>query len=854
MPAITDKANLEFRDMEAPGSSVPNEPEKPGIRELFATIDIALASLGVNGAITVKKATLALLTADLAHAADVLAVVYDDPVAAQNGIYAKVGGSGSGSWSLTDIALPSSFATDLAYILAQIGPIEDARADAEASAADADADRIAAQAAASQATSASGAATTAAAQALAALAAAGGIDRYADTYAAALAAVGGWTNGDQVLIFVDETHQGRVALYTVTGGALVFKAEVTKAPNASVRVRAVSTIPADLTSPASLGGVTPANGDLFLLAGEAAPGANGVYLMAGGNLARSPDYDTAAEVPPGLIVAISEGDYAGRAFILNTPGPITLGSTALSFVLLGDTPSLPAAPLTRFVTIGDSITESADFPTTNWVEQMGAALGLTPDNLAEGGDELGDQAGFAMSQLPALGDLFTFGIGTNDVQPSSATNVQKRWLFAQGHLAVLMHLATPVAYPERIAATAMTTAAGTWTALGSQYEGTAAFTSNNGAVKRGTVFGSTVAVFVWLNDSLDGEFTVLIDDETFGPFPAQPTALSGGASVITADGETFFPAVMLFDGLAPKDHVVSVANTGAEGKIIVLGKIAGYDGSAVNGPPVLVGNLYDRGPTGWATGAAGVEERTAYANQIIEENVAICNRLGLERVRLWNWAGTINSLSMLKADELHPDQDGHDALFASGMRTLRQVLIPADEAETSLAGRANHVQMTGFQPKDGTLIIRSGERWTTSSVTALADSIMGERATTSPALSCESGDAFITNAAVFYQKSANGLVTVNASTGISSVASPSGTAYFRLYELRPGETLISTAAAVWVSGLEAASDTLVPVAKVVEIGGYAWAALNMLDAGALVGFAQHLKAASQISVTAQFFV
>lgn len=765
MTAITDTANSVYRDKESPGSSVPNEPEKVGIRELFAVIDIALASLGVNGAITVKKATRALLYADLAHIADTLAVVYNDATPAQNGIYAKVGGSGSGSWSLTALALPSSFSADLAAVLAQIGTVESAVATTAADAAAADADRIAAQAAASEATTASTAATTAAAQALAALAAAGGIDHYADTYAAANAAVGGWTNGDQVLIFVDETHQGRVTLYTVTGGALVFKAEVTKAPNASVRVRAVSTIPADLTSPATLGGVTPANGDVFLLAGEAAPGANGIYLMSGGNLARSPDYDTAAEVPPGLVVSVSEGDYAGRVFVLNTPGPVTLGSTALSFVLLPGRPSIAAPGLTSLITIGDSITESADFPTTNWVEQMGDALGLTPTNLAQGGDELGDQAPFAMRRLPAAGELYTFGVGTNDAQFSNAYDTSTRWLFAQSHLAVLMHLATPASYSERISAADMTTEAGTWTALGSDYEGTARFTSNNGAVKRGTVFGSSVAVFVWLNDSLDGEFTIQIDDETFGPFPALPSTLSGGGTVTTDDGESYRPAVMIFDGLAAKDHVVSVANTAVEGRFIVLGKIVGYDGTAIAGPTVLAPNLYDRGPLGWATGAAGAEERTAYLNQIIEENVAICGRLGLTRVRFWNWASTITSLSMLKADELHPDQDGHDALFATGMATVRQCLFSGAELAPNQAARAAFVELQGYQPKEQSLVIRQGERW----LTVLAADL-DLSAPTAAALTLNTGWTNFGGAypACGYRKSIDNQVT------LEGIADPSG--------------------------------------------------------------------------------
>lgn len=124
MTAIIDKANEEFRDKESPGAAAYHWPEKVGIRELFALIDIELGSLGVNGAITVKKATKALLDADLAHIADTLAVVYNDSTSANNGIYAKVGGSGSGSWVITALALPASFADDLAEVMAKLEAID----------------------------------------------------------------------------------------------------------------------------------------------------------------------------------------------------------------------------------------------------------------------------------------------------------------------------------------------------------------------------------------------------------------------------------------------------------------------------------------------------------------------------------------------------------------------------------------------------------------------------------------------------------------------------------------------------------------------------------------------------------
>jgi len=209
MTAITDKANLEYRDMASPGSTVPNDPDKLGIRQLFALIDIALASLGVNGAITVKKATRALLFADLAHIADTLGVVYNDATPAYNGIYSKVGGSGSGSWSLTALALPASFSADLAEVLAATEAVDAAVLAAEAA-------RDASQGFAED----SAAALDASEVALAGL----GIDQFFDTKAAANA--GTIANGELILVWADESQGGARTFYVKEAGVLVFKAQV----------------------------------------------------------------------------------------------------------------------------------------------------------------------------------------------------------------------------------------------------------------------------------------------------------------------------------------------------------------------------------------------------------------------------------------------------------------------------------------------------------------------------------------------------------------------------------------------------------------------------------------------------
>ncbi|OAI25967.1 hypothetical protein A1351_15555 [Methylosinus sp. R-45379] len=130
-------ANQVFRDYKTDGvpSSGPHEPRKPEIRAyenlLNAAIDMAL-----SGQVTafLPHETAAALNADLAHAADAYAVVFADSTGANNGVYKKIGASGSGSWSqissfvlgyVSPLALGSvSLVTDPSNIVVSItGPV-----------------------------------------------------------------------------------------------------------------------------------------------------------------------------------------------------------------------------------------------------------------------------------------------------------------------------------------------------------------------------------------------------------------------------------------------------------------------------------------------------------------------------------------------------------------------------------------------------------------------------------------------------------------------------------------------------------------------------------------------------------
>lgn len=80
------------------------------VRALGPTIEEAIAN--ALGNVSVAKSTKALLDADLAWAAGSTALVYADATAANNDLYVKSGGSGSGSWTNTGF-FTTAFTTKL---------------------------------------------------------------------------------------------------------------------------------------------------------------------------------------------------------------------------------------------------------------------------------------------------------------------------------------------------------------------------------------------------------------------------------------------------------------------------------------------------------------------------------------------------------------------------------------------------------------------------------------------------------------------------------------------------------------------------------------------------------------------
>jgi hypothetical protein len=104
-------------------------------------------------------------------------------------------------------------------------------------------------------------------------------------------------------------------------------------------VRAATTVNITLSGTQTVDGVALANGDRCLVKNQTTGSQNGIYNV-GTPWVRATDCDVSAEVTAGLAVAVEEGTANGPAggrnlFLLTTPNPIVLGSTALTFSGIG---------------------------------------------------------------------------------------------------------------------------------------------------------------------------------------------------------------------------------------------------------------------------------------------------------------------------------------------------------------------------------------------------------------------------------------------------------------------------------------------------------------------------------------
>lgn len=95
-------------------------------------------------------------------------------------------------------------------------------------------------------------------------------------------------------------------------------------------------------APSTLDGVALAVNDRVLVKDQSTGSQNGLYTVttvgtgANGTWARAGDADSSAEVRPGIIVPVDQGTVgADKLYMLTTNGPITLGTTSLTFAPYG---------------------------------------------------------------------------------------------------------------------------------------------------------------------------------------------------------------------------------------------------------------------------------------------------------------------------------------------------------------------------------------------------------------------------------------------------------------------------------------------------------------------------------------
>lgn len=101
-------------------------------------------------------------------------------------------------------------------------------------------------------------------------------------------------------------------------------------------VRVASTGNLTLSGTQTVDGVALTAGDRVLVKDQTTGESNGIYVVAAGAWGRAEDFNTSAEAVPGTIVSVQEGTENGdKLFMLATNGPITLGTTSLSFTAYG---------------------------------------------------------------------------------------------------------------------------------------------------------------------------------------------------------------------------------------------------------------------------------------------------------------------------------------------------------------------------------------------------------------------------------------------------------------------------------------------------------------------------------------
>jgi len=100
-----------------------------------------------------------------------------------------------------------------------------------------------------------------------------------------------------------------------------------------VATTAAGTLASSFANGQSVDGVTLVTGDRILLKDQAAGAENGIYTVnASGAPTRATDADSANEINGAAVFVTNGTANAGKRFVCNTSGTITIGATAITFV------------------------------------------------------------------------------------------------------------------------------------------------------------------------------------------------------------------------------------------------------------------------------------------------------------------------------------------------------------------------------------------------------------------------------------------------------------------------------------------------------------------------------------------
>ena len=239
------------------------------------------------------------------------------------------------------------------------GHSDAAAVSATASSNSAYASDLSAQAAAASATAAAGSADAASAQASAAANSAYAADLSASNAAssAADAAASATASAASAALSGSHATDAADAAQVAQDAANALTNFIDSVPKESVYAATTGNV--TLSGTQTIDGTTPPNGSRILVLAQTNAAENGIYVYStSGAWTRATDFDEAAEVVPGITVFVVNGTtQAETKWMMITPLPITLGTTAIEWTFIGSTGAVQAG--TNLVKTGTTISFQA---------------------------------------------------------------------------------------------------------------------------------------------------------------------------------------------------------------------------------------------------------------------------------------------------------------------------------------------------------------------------------------------------------------------------------------------------------------------------------------------------------------